>query len=393
MPARSRRRERARAAAAAASAAAGPAPARPRPRAPTAPSAAPPPAAAAARRPKRSTPPWPARPSGKRTRSVRTCRPTPRSRRACPPPARTRTRRPRSRPAPRWPRRRPARTTSASRSRPAPRATSRTRTGRTAAGSAEPPLRRLRLLVAYDGGAFTGFARQPDRRTVQGELEAVLARLARAPVETVGAGRTDAGVHAHGQVVHADVPARLDPARVRRALNAALGPAVVVRVADWAPDGFDARFSAVRRHYRYRIDDSGDPDPLTRSFVLAWRPRAWWASTTSPPSAAPAPAPAPPAACARYVCAVSAAWSRCAWWPMPSAGRWCAASSATCSPSATAAATPPAPPPCSPAATGPPPARSPRPTAWSSRRSPTHPRWPCRPSRDPCPVAVSGEDR
>src|SRR6266508_1662526 len=266
MPARSRRRERARAAAAAASAAAGPAPARPRPRAPTAPSAAPPPAAAAARRPKRSTPPWPARPSRKRTRSVRTCRPTPRSRRACPPPARTRTRR-----RPRRPRRPPARTTPASRSRPAPRATSRTRTGRTAAGSAEPPLRRLRLLVAYDGGAFTGFARQPDRRTVQGELEAVLARLAREPVETVGAGRTDAGVHARGQVVHADVPARLDPARVRRALNATLGPAVVVRVADWAPDGFDARFSARRRTYRYRIDDSGDPDPLTRGFVLAWQ--------------------------------------------------------------------------------------------------------------------------
>jgi len=164
------------------------------------------------------------------------------------------------------------------RQRPAPRPTRprrarrRTRTARTTAGRAEADGgRRLRLLVAYDGGAFTGFARQPDRRTVQGELEAVLARLARAPVETLGAGRTDAGVHAHGQVVHADVPARLDPARVRRALNAALGPAVVVRVADWAPDGFDARFSAVRRHYRYRIDDSGDPDPLTRSFVLAWR--------------------------------------------------------------------------------------------------------------------------
>ncbi len=91
------------------------------------------------------------------------------------------------------------------------------------------------------------------------------------PVATVGAGRTDAGVHANGQVVHADVPAGLDPARVRRALNAALGPAVVVRLADWAPDGFDARFSAVRRQYRYRIDDSGDPDPLTRSYVLAWR--------------------------------------------------------------------------------------------------------------------------
>src|SRR6266498_2715050 len=118
----------------------------------------------------------------------------------------------------------------------------------------EPATRRLRLVLAYDGGPFSGFARQRDRRTVQGELEAALSRLAKRPVPTVGAGRTDAGVHARGQVVHADVPARLDPERVRRALNAALGPAVVVRVADWAPDGFDARLSAVRRHYRYRID-------------------------------------------------------------------------------------------------------------------------------------------
>ncbi|HET9541754.1 MAG TPA: hypothetical protein VFP02_01645, partial [Acidimicrobiales bacterium] len=72
----------------------------------------------------------------------------------------------------------------------------------------------MRLVVAYDGGPFSGFARQRDRRTVQGELEAVLSRLAMQPVTTVGAGRTDAGVHARGQVVHADVTARLDPGRV-----------------------------------------------------------------------------------------------------------------------------------------------------------------------------------
>jgi tRNA pseudouridine38-40 synthase len=77
-------------------------------------------------------------------------------------------------------------------------------------------------------------------------------------------------VHARGQVVHADVPERLDPERVRRILNAVAGPAIVVREADWAPDGFDARFSARRRTYVYRIDDSGAPDPLTRGFVLAW---------------------------------------------------------------------------------------------------------------------------
>jgi tRNA pseudouridine38-40 synthase len=132
------------------------------------------------------------------------------------------------------------------------------------------PLRRLRLVVAYDGTPFSGFARQRDRRTVQGELEDALSRLAKRPVRTVGAGRTDAGVHARGQVVHADVPARLDPERVRRALNGRLGPAVTVHRADWAPPGFDARLSARRRTYVYRIDDSGHPDPLLRSFVLAW---------------------------------------------------------------------------------------------------------------------------
>jgi tRNA pseudouridine38-40 synthase len=138
-------------------------------------------------------------------------------------------------------------------------------------GPAGPaPGGRLRLVLAYDGAPFSGFARQRDRRTVQGELEAALSRLARRPVQTVGAGRTDTGVHARGQVVHADVPARLDPERVRRALNGALGPAIVVREADWAPPGFDARLSARRRTYVYRVDDSGSPDPLRRGFVLAW---------------------------------------------------------------------------------------------------------------------------
>jgi tRNA pseudouridine38-40 synthase len=138
-------------------------------------------------------------------------------------------------------------------------------------GPAGPgPERRLRLVVAYDGAPFAGFARQRDRRTVQGELEAALSRLAKRPVRTVGAGRTDAGVHARGQVVHADVPARLDPERVWRALNGRLGPAIVVAESAWAPPGFDARVSARRRTYVYRVDDSGTPDPLLRGFVLAW---------------------------------------------------------------------------------------------------------------------------
>src|SRR6266511_917827 len=155
--------------------------------------------------------------------------------------------------------------------------------------------RRLRLVVAYDGGPFSGFARQPGRRTVQGELERALSELAGAPVETVCAGRTDAGVHARGQVVHADLPDRLDPGRVRRILNAVAGPAIVVRQAAWAPEGFDARFSARRRTYVYRIDDSGGPDPLTRGYVLAWprpldleRMRSAAATPTAPPGCSPA---------------------------------------------------------------------------------------------------------
>lgn len=131
--------------------------------------------------------------------------------------------------------------------------------------------RRMRLLLAYDGGPYSGFARQRDRRTVQGELEAALSRLAHRPVTSVGAGRTDAGVHARGQVVHADVPADLDPERVRATLNAVLGPAIVVREAGWAAPGFDARFSARRRTYVYRIDDSSCPDPLRRHSVLHHR--------------------------------------------------------------------------------------------------------------------------
>ena len=133
------------------------------------------------------------------------------------------------------------------------------------------PKRRLRLVVAYDGGPFSGFARQPGRRTVQGDLEHTLSDLAGSPVAIVCAGRTDAGVHARGQVIHADLPERLDPQWVKGVLNAVAGPAIMVREASWAPESFDARFSARRRTYVYRIDDSGGPDPLTRGFVLAWK--------------------------------------------------------------------------------------------------------------------------
>ena len=105
---------------------------------------------------------------------------------------------------------------------------------------------------------------------MQGELDRVLTNLYRAEIETTCAGRTDAGVHARGQVVHFDVPAEhpdIDSARVNRALP----EDIRIRDLGPAPEGFDARFSAIWRRYAYRVSDSADgPDPLERKSVLEW---------------------------------------------------------------------------------------------------------------------------
>ena len=135
-----------------------------------------------------------------------------------------------------------------------------------------PGTLRVRLDLAYDGTGFLGWAHQPGRRTVQGSLEEALAVLLRAeaPRLTV-AGRTDAGVHARGQVAHVDLPIERaqDPLLLRR-LNGLLPPDVRVRRVSLAADGFDARFSALARTYRYRVADGPEHvDPLRRD-VLAW---------------------------------------------------------------------------------------------------------------------------
>ena len=132
---------------------------------------------------------------------------------------------------------------------------------------------RLRLDVAYDGTGFSGWAAQPGRRTVQGELEQALQRVLR--VETAAltcAGRTDAGVHARGQVCHVDLELQPDTDELRRRLASALPFDVRVREVSVAPQGFDARFSAVWRRYVYRsTDDQAAADPLERHHVLAWK--------------------------------------------------------------------------------------------------------------------------
>jgi tRNA pseudouridine38-40 synthase len=125
---------------------------------------------------------------------------------------------------------------------------------------------RVRLDIAYDGTDFSGWAVQPGRRTVQGVLEEALARVLRAPIALTVAGRTDAGVHALGQVAHFDAPAAVPGAR---RLNGALPPDVRVRATTVVPSSFDARFGALWRRYVYLVADSV-VDPLRRRQVLAW---------------------------------------------------------------------------------------------------------------------------
>jgi tRNA pseudouridine38-40 synthase len=123
--------------------------------------------------------------------------------------------------------------------------------------------------VAYDGTGFRGFAAQADQRTVEGTIAKALARVLHHDVALACAGRTDAGVHAWGQVISFPAPPGLEPDRLQASLNGMLGPEVVVRAADLAPPGFDARHSARWRHYRYTIVNRSEPDPFSARY-------AWW---------------------------------------------------------------------------------------------------------------------
>jgi tRNA pseudouridine38-40 synthase len=131
------------------------------------------------------------------------------------------------------------------------------------------PLVRVRLDLCYDGTDFSGWAQQPGRRTVQGELERALATVLRLPrVAVPVAGRTDAGVHASGQVAHVDLPSPPDP-RLLRQLAGVLPPDVRVARGCVVSREFDARFAALWRRYEYRISDSPlGASPLRRRFVL-----------------------------------------------------------------------------------------------------------------------------
>jgi tRNA pseudouridine38-40 synthase len=113
---------------------------------------------------------------------------------------------------------------------------------------------RYKLTIEYDGAPFAGWQLQPDHPTVQGALETAVKATCGEDVRVHGAGRTDAGVHALGQVAHCDIAKHFAPGRLRDAMNAHLRPhPIAVRSAEIVPETFEARFSAVKRHYLYRI--------------------------------------------------------------------------------------------------------------------------------------------
>lgn len=134
-------------------------------------------------------------------------------------------------------------------------------------GRADADEHRIRLTLHYDGSGFAGWQVQPGERTVQAELEAGLERLTGRSVRVTAAGRTDAGVHATGQVVGVPVPAKWEPQELRRALNAVLPRDVWVAEASVAPAGFHARYDAVARGYLYRL---GTADVARSPFVRRW---------------------------------------------------------------------------------------------------------------------------
>jgi tRNA pseudouridine38-40 synthase len=131
-------------------------------------------------------------------------------------------------------------------------------------------MRIIRLVIAYDGTDFCGWQRQPGLRTIQGEIEEALAKLAGKRIPVIGAGRTDTGVHALGQVASFRAGLRLGEEELLRAFNSLLPGDVRVSSVRTAPGGFDARRSARSKVYRYRIFNGSQVSPFLFRYVLHW---------------------------------------------------------------------------------------------------------------------------
>src|SRR3954466_13096009 len=132
--------------------------------------------------------------------------------------------------------------------------------------------RSVQLVLHYDGAGFSGWQRQPGERTVQGDLEAAVSKLCGAPITVVGAGRTDAGVHARGQAAGVRVPEKWSALALRRSMNAILPDDVWIAAAFDMREEFHPRYSAVSRSYSYFVGtDDLASSPFRRPYELAWK--------------------------------------------------------------------------------------------------------------------------
>jgi tRNA pseudouridine38-40 synthase len=130
---------------------------------------------------------------------------------------------------------------------------------------------RLRVDLSYDGTNFAGWAKQPDQRTLQAEIEKALSVLTQSQINTIVAGRTDAGVHAEHQVIHVDIPEKTDISNLAFRLNQLLDEDIRIKSASYAPVNFHARFTASARTYRYKIIDGARiTPPLNRYDSAEW---------------------------------------------------------------------------------------------------------------------------
>lgn len=127
-------------------------------------------------------------------------------------------------------------------------------------------MRNIRMTVAYDGTDFHGWQRQQNAVTVQEVLEETLSAVTKAPTPVIGAGRTDAGVHAHRYTCNFHTDCAIPAEKVPFALNALLPASIAVLDAAEVPEDFHARFSAIGKHYRYRILNTRHPDPFERNY-------------------------------------------------------------------------------------------------------------------------------
>ena len=130
-------------------------------------------------------------------------------------------------------------------------------------------MQRIKCTVAYDGSPFAGYQVQPGKRTVQLEIEKALSAIHKGDqVKITASGRTDAGVHAKGQVFHFDTVLSIPQEKWPTVLNSKLPPEIVVTSAEEVEEGFHARFSAVKKEYRYSVYQTKTADPFKRDFAL-----------------------------------------------------------------------------------------------------------------------------